>query len=92
MRNLAILFIHFIAVYTHRTRSSLAAGTLGGSHSTAPFRHRSEAFDTASPSTKKRSRLPPTALSQIRLHGTDFHVSKKVWQECDGRRNGHEDK
>ena len=41
---------------------------------------------------QKRSRSPQTALSAIRLHGTDFHVSKKVWQECDGRRSGHEDK
>jgi hypothetical protein len=27
-----------------------------------------------------------------RLHGTDFHVPKEVWQECDGRHNDHKDK
>jgi hypothetical protein len=54
MRHLVVLFMHFIAVLARLLGPggvrSLIAGGLGASHSTAPFRNRSEAFDTAGPS------------------------------------------
>jgi hypothetical protein len=40
---------------------------------------------------KEKEPVASDGTLPIRLHGTDFHVSKKVWQECDGRRSGHED-